>query len=314
MTALAPPGSAYGLRHVLYPYDTADQYLAGTLAYIDQAHTYGAAVLIAVPEVRRDLLQSHLNGHSVAFLDTGALGRNPGRLIPAWQEWIAEHQRDGRTVHAVSESTWTGRSAAELSELRYHEWLLNRAFAQAPAWSLLCPYDTSDQPADSVQTLGRMHQWLWDGADCVPGTDYDPGPYPFEPYGEPCDPYEEIPYTGGDLAALRRKVAACAHAHQLPRQRLHDLQLAVTEIAANSIRYGGGSGTLRIWIQDGAMVCELRDTGVIADPLAGRIRPTPAQSGGRGLWFANQVCDLVEIRSNESEGTHIRLHVDLLHE
>lgn len=311
MTALAPPGSGYGLRHVLYPYGTADQYLAGTLAYIDRARAFGAAVLISVPEVRRDLLQPHLTGHAVAFLDTGALGRNPGRLIPAWQEWVAEHQRDGRAVHAVSESTWTGRTAAELSELRYHEWLLNRAFAQAPAWSLLCPYDTSDQPADGVQTLGRMHQWLWDGADYVPGADYDQGPYSFEPYGEPCDPYEEIPYTSGDLAALRRKVAACAHAHHLPPQRLHDLQLAVTEIAANSIRYGGGSGTLRIWVQDGAMVCDLRDTGVIADPLAGRIRPTAAQSGGRGLWFANQVCDLVEIRSTESDGTHIRLHVDL---
>ena len=32
--------------------------------------------------------------------------------------------------------------------------------------------------------------------------------------------------------------------------------------------------------------------------------------GGHGLWIVNQVCDEVEIRSDET-GTTIRLHMDL---
>jgi hypothetical protein len=32
--------------------------------------------------------------------------------------------------------------------------------------------------------------------------------------------------------------------------------------------------------------------------------------GGHGLWLVNQVCDLVEMRSDDS-GTTIRLHMDL---
>ena len=52
-------------------------------------------------------------------------------------------------------------------------------------------------------------------------------------------------------------------------------------------------------------------SGRIKDPLTGRLRPGPAAlGGGRGLWVANQVCDLVEIRTGLG-GTQIRLHMRL---
>ncbi len=33
-----------------------------------------------------------------------------------------------------------------------------------------------------------------------------------------------------------------------------------------------------------------------------------ATTGGRGLWLANRLCDLVQVRSGE-QGTVVRLHV-----
>ena len=54
---------------------------------------------------------------------------------------------------------------------------------------------------------------------------------------------------------------------------------------------------LRIWQDDATVVCEVRDGGRIADPLADRRRPRLDQFGGRGLWMANQLCDLVQLRS-----------------
>jgi anti-sigma regulatory factor (Ser/Thr protein kinase) len=83
--------------------------------------------------------------------------------------------------------------------------------------------------------------------------------------------------------------------------------LAVHEIAANSIRHGGGRGTLRVWRDGGSLVCEIRDRGHIRDPLVGRTRPLPNATGGRGLWIANQICDLVQIRSTAA-GTVVRVH------
>jgi hypothetical protein len=49
---------------------------------------------------------------------------------------------------------------------------------------------------------------------------------------------------------------------------------------------------------------------MITDPLAGRRRPSLDARGGHGLWIVNEVCDQVEILSDET-GTTIRMHMDL---
>jgi anti-sigma regulatory factor (Ser/Thr protein kinase) len=87
--------------------------------------------------------------------------------------------------------------------------------------------------------------------------------------------------------------------------------LAVNELTTNTIVHTPGSGTLGIWSEPQTVVCEIRDSGFIADAFAGRHSPTDSADHGRGLWMANQLCDLVQIRSNNS-GTTIRLHVDRL--
>jgi anti-sigma regulatory factor (Ser/Thr protein kinase) len=65
---------------------------------------------------------------------------------------------------------------------------------------------------------------------------------------------------------------------------------------------------MRIWFDAGSAVCEIRDAGFIAQPLAGREPPNAANAGGYGLWLANQVCDLVQVRSSPA-GTAVRLLV-----
>jgi hypothetical protein len=49
----------------------------------------------------------------------------------------------------------------------------------------------------------------------------------------------------------------------------------------------------------------------MGEPLVGRVRPTPDAQSGRGVWIANQLCDLVQIRSGRS-GTVVRVHKSLL--
>ena len=84
--------------------------------------------------------------------------------------------------------------------------------------------------------------------------------------------------------------------------------LCADELAANSLLHGGGRGELRVWRDGAALVCEVSDTGTIDDPLAGRRVPSLDRVGGRGLWLANQLCDLVQLRSGPA-GTVVRLHV-----
>jgi hypothetical protein len=49
---------------------------------------------------------------------------------------------------------------------------------------------------------------------------------------------------------------------------------------------------------------------VLEDPLVGRERPAPEWITGRGLWMANQLCDLVQIRSLP-DGNVVRLQMNL---
>jgi hypothetical protein len=58
------------------------------------------------------------------------------------------------------------------------------------------------------------------------------------------------------------------------------------------------------------VTCEVRDSGFIAEPLVGRFRPSAAVEGGHGVWLANQLCDLVQVRSSRA-GTTVRLIVQI---
>ena len=134
----------------------------------------------------------------------------------------------------------------------------------------------------------------------------------FEALQEPFDPppphAPELHFQPGDLERVRRFLAVAADHAGLTGERARELTVALNEIASNSLRYGGGEGFLRIWSEDGRVVCEIRDGGSLVDPLAGREPPSVDELGSRGLWIANQLCDLVQIRLLP-EGNAIRLHV-----
>ena len=113
-----------------------------------------------------------------------------------------------------------------------------------------------------------------------------------------------------DLAEVRTLVHKHARDAGLTDSRADDLVLAVSEVAANTLRHTQSPGVLSIWHDDDEIVCEVRDKGIIADPLVGNHRPPPGADGGHGLWLVRQVCDLVELRSG-SDGTTIRMHMAL---
>ena len=113
-----------------------------------------------------------------------------------------------------------------------------------------------------------------------------------------------------DLSQVRALVLKQAKEAGLAEGRANDLVLAVSEVAANTLRHTRSSGTLAIWHDEDEVVCEIHDEGTIADPLVGRLRPAPDANGGHGLWIVRQVCDLVELTSDAS-GTTVRMHMSL---
>jgi anti-sigma regulatory factor (Ser/Thr protein kinase) len=113
-----------------------------------------------------------------------------------------------------------------------------------------------------------------------------------------------------DLSQVRALVLQYARVAGLTESRANDLVLAVSEVAANTLRHTKAPGTLAIWHDADEVVCEVHDEGTITDPHAGQHKPPPGASGGHGLWLVRQVCDLVELTS-DANGTTVRMHMTL---
>jgi anti-sigma regulatory factor (Ser/Thr protein kinase) len=116
----------------------------------------------------------------------------------------------------------------------------------------------------------------------------------------------ELAFDVRALASLRHAVAGWAEEEMLDGGSAEDLVLAVNELASNSVRHGGGRGTLRFWREAQALVCEVHDAGHFEDPHVGRTCPGPEAHSGRGLWLVNQLCDEMQIRSS-CAGTVVRV-------
>jgi anti-sigma regulatory factor (Ser/Thr protein kinase) len=306
------PGSAF--RHEALLYAGEDDFADRVGGFVREGVEAGEPVLVAVSGARIALLRRVLGGAArwVTFVDMDALGTNPARILPAWRTFAQPHLAAGRHIRGVGEPVSPGRSAAELIECHRHEALLNLAFDGGGAWWLVCPYDTAALPADVIAEARCTHPLIWGERCGQQSRDYrgrfaSAAPF-IAPLPDPPASAQETFFTIADLRAVRAAVADAARGWGMPEPRVADLILAAGEVAANSVRHGGGGGSMRVWFEDDAAVCEIRDAGFIEQPLAGREPPDPGKGGGYGLWLANQVCDLVQVRSSPA-GTVIRLHV-----
>ena len=305
------PGPSFRHEALLYSGDA--DFVDRVGGFVRSGVDAGEPVLVAVSAARIELLRRALGGSArwVTFVDMDAVGVNPARLLPTWRTFAAPHLAAGRRIRGVGEPISPGRSAAELVECHRSEALLNLAFDGGGAWWLVCPYDAAALPAEVIAEARCTHPLVWGSQSGEPSAEYRGRFAAAEPFVAPLpDPpavVEETRFTLGDLRTVRAVVAGAARRWGLPEARVADLILAVGEVAANSVRHGGGRGTMRIWYADDAAVCEIRDAGYIDKPLAGR-EPPQGSHGGYGLWLANQVCDLVQVRSS-SAGTTVRLHV-----
>ena len=297
-------------------YDSGERFLAGTVPFVTGALEADEPVLVAVGAEKIELLEGELGTDAgrVRFADIEALGHNPAQIIPAWHQFVDEYVSAGGQARGIGEPIWPGRSSAEIDECQRHESLLNVAFGGGPAWSLLCPYDVASLEDEVLEAAARSHPYLAeDGSSRENGQcrELHSAPDPFAGAFDPSpESARELAFGRDGLRDLRGLVAEESTAAGLSRERTTDLVLAASELAANSVRHGGGTGTSRLWRERRALVVEVADAGRIEQPLVGRVQPTPTQEGGRGLWMANRLCDLVRIRSGEA-GTAIRLHMSL---
>ena len=298
------------MRHVAFFYRDRAEQRAQILRFAREGLAAGDAVLIALPGEQARLLGAQLGGDpgELACADLADVGRNPARIIPELRGFIDKHA--GQPVRVAAEPVWPGRSAAETCEGIRHEALANLAFPE-PHVMMMCAYDLARHAPSVIAAAGRTHPEHLPGGPSVPLPRAEPWQIPPEcdlPLLPPPDSAEGLGYRT-DLAPVRRLVESHARRTRLATDRVADLILAASEIAANTLGHTGAGGTFQVWHDEDEILCQAHDQGWIANPLAGRVRRGP-DGRGHGLFLVNHVCDLVEIRTG-TDGTTVRMHMRL---
>lgn len=309
--APAPTKPHKSYRHEAFLYRGEDEFLRGVLPFVRDGISAGQPVMVAVLQSRAGPLRAALGSSAadVHFVDMAELGHNPARIIPGWRRFLDEHCLDEHPVRGIGEPIWPGRRASEVVESQLHEALLNVAVdPDTPMW-LRCPYDVAALAPEVVEEAYRSHPILVEADSYAGSRSYGGAHYVTDILSrelpEPSGPTDGITF-GSDLAGVPELVTRHATAAGLTPERTAQLALAVRETAAGSTAGGPGSGSLRVWHEKGALVCEVRDPGPVEDPMAGRRVLQPREEDHRGLWLANQVCDLVQVRSTDA-GAVIRM-------
>jgi anti-sigma regulatory factor (Ser/Thr protein kinase) len=300
-------------RHEALFYSGEEEFVRRMSSFIRQGLDVGEPVLVLVIAPKIELLRAELgrDAERVMFGDMSEIGRNPGRIIPVWREFVAGYAKDGGRVRGIGEPIWATRTAEELVESQRHEALINLAFTGAPAW-VLCPYDLDSLEPAVIDEAFRSHPIVTSGGSDGPSPTYSGLAQidrPFaDPLDEPAQASDPMMIRIGSLTEMRGFVADRAMDFGLAPGRVEDLVLAVNEVATNSLRHGVGHVSLRHWSQGDDLTFEVADEGRISGPLVGRQRPTIDQDSGYGLWIANRLCDLVQLRSFET-GSVVRLRM-----
>ena len=303
------PDQDLGFRHEATFYDGSGSFVSATAPFIREGLAAEERILVVLTPDKIEALRAELGTQAggVTFADMAEIGRNPARIIPAWQDFLLG--AGGAGVRGIGEPIWADRSPDALFEAERHEALLNVAFEGGRPWRLLCPYDEHTLAQSTLREARRNHPILHSREATIASATYPGvealGSAVAEPFSPAPSDASSISFAARALGDVRAFAGSFADAHGF-RHRSGDVRLVAQELSSNGVRHGGGKGTLRTWTQGDSLIVEVRSGEQIADPLAGRHRPI-ADTGGYGLWIVNQLADLLQIR-NDALGSTVRAH------
>ncbi|GAA3213593.1 ATP-binding protein [Dactylosporangium siamense] len=113
-------------------------------------------------------------------------------------------------------------------------------------------------------------------------------------------------FSGDGLRRVRDLVDQAARVAGVSATNAHNLVIAVSELAANAVRHGGGSGRIVIEQTGDGVRIEVSDHGPGLPEHLSQELPAPDAVSGRGLWMARNLCRDLHI-SSTARGVTVRL-------
>jgi anti-sigma regulatory factor (Ser/Thr protein kinase) len=280
--------SAAALRHHAFVYESDEEYVAGTAAFLKEGLDAGEAAIVANTRDGLAMMRDALGADAdrVAFVDVSAAYTRPAHTVARYYGTFLEQLQGAPSVRAVATGQF-GATPAEWQEWMTYEAITNFAYSHLPVW-VVCAYDASRLPDAVLELAWRAHPEVL--ADGWRDNDQfeDPRALVQKLTPEPRPLAGLRSFSADDVDGFREQLARELMAEEVPEARTLDMLLAGTEVAANAVSHGDGIEEVRVGRADGRFVCEVIDRGAgFEDPMAGYIAPRDGRA--TGLWVARQL-------------------------
>jgi len=254
----------------------------------------------AVEEVVRDRL-----GAGAAELQWNALPgfyQRLGVTFETFRRYLAAQHAEGRTVHVVAEPPMTGKRAVAFLPF---ESVCNLAYA-GYGCPITCLWDSRRHSPEIIDDVAKVHPFRLEASGLSPSTDFlatdtylsgldhvPPEPPP------PVVELDEVVTVMHDLPLLRANIRRLARTLGFA---VDDLTLATNEVVTNGLAHGAPPVRVRAWRSGDLLAVQVEDHGgVPVPPGAGYLPPEADQFGGRGMWIARQLADIVSTHSADGK-------------
>jgi anti-sigma regulatory factor (Ser/Thr protein kinase) len=283
------------LRHNAFVYDSADEYVARSVAFLREGLEAGEGAIVANVRPGLAAMREALGADSdrVRFVDVSSTYTRPARTLGAYHEIFVDELQKTPSLRAVADVQF-GLDPEEWDLWTGYEAVFNRSFGHLPAW-VLCSYDANKAPDPILEGVRQTHpEVITDNGWNVSGDYEDPDRLLRRLTPEPTllPDLRSIPF-GRNLEEFRERLAPELVAAKVAESKIVDMLVAASEVAKNAIEHGGGVEEVRVGRAEGRFVCEVVDRGEgFDDPAAGYL--APREGVGRGLWIARQLTWVIE--------------------
>jgi anti-sigma regulatory factor (Ser/Thr protein kinase) len=311
-----------GFRHdVLVPH--GDDHLRELLAAeVRRSVAAGLEVLLVVAPRTRALIAGAVSGldPAVQWHEPTAFRQRLGFAFESFRRLLADRQARPRPVHVIAEPGLTAGTEPGLPFDRAagylpYEAVYNDAYA-AFNCTLTCLWDSRHHPPPIIDGIRAVHPFEVTAAGrqanpaFVAPAAYLAGQAPVPMPAAPPDVERDVALDRVEqLRELRSALTSWARGRGFSPEAADDLVVAAVEVATNGLFHAASPVRVRAWRHADTLIVQCDDHGGKPIPAtAGYYRPASMVTpGGRGLWLARQLADIVTV-DFEPGLTRVRLY------
>jgi anti-sigma regulatory factor (Ser/Thr protein kinase) len=274
--------------------------------------TYDEVLLVVGEHTRAVLAEDAPDPAGVLYWgDPAAFYQRLGFAYENFRRHLAERHKAGRRVHVIAEPDLTsgvdaGLRAGRVAAYLAYEAVCNKTYAFGGS-AVTCLWDSRHHPDAVIEGVRATHPQVLTATGRAPWPQYVPperylagrADVPMRPV--PAHVEQEMTlHEVTELSVLRTVIGGWAAGHGFAAEASEDLMVAVVEVATNGLRHGRTAVRVRAWHHGDTLIVQCDDAGGRPIPaVTGYHRPSPlaAAAGGRGLWLARQLADVVTTSS-----------------